>query len=214
MWTPEPITAEQVAFGAAHAAFGHRLITNVHRGLIVEAIVRQALPPSWTWCSHDYAPWDFEHECGLRLEVRQSAARQSWHQDAPQRSRPSFDIGKRDGRHGSDGRVLERRRWADVYVLAYHPVSSAEADHRLAEQWEFHVIATADLPDHHSIGLAHVKRLTSHCGYSELGGRRRCASLLPKIAVLFQPLLFGQLSTSKQVCAGHWICVFGFADPE
>ena len=50
---------------------------NVHRALIVEAIVSAALP-DWLWAPTDYAAFDFQHADGTRLEVKQSVARQSW----------------------------------------------------------------------------------------------------------------------------------------
>ena len=165
MCTPGP---DQIAMRAAHAAFGRPLITNVHRGLIVEAIVSEALSPAWSWCAKDYAPWDFEHESGTRLEVRQTAVRQSWSQAPATRARPSFDIAKREGRYSADSWIASRRRWADLYLLAYHAEESDEADHRDPQQWQFYPIAERALPDQASLGIAHVRRLSSPCGYSDL----------------------------------------------
>jgi hypothetical protein len=166
--TPGPVTVCDIARSAAKAAFGRRLITNVHRGLIVEAIVDSALPAAWSWCSQDYAPWDFQHIGGARLEVRQAAARQSWDQVPKRRRLPSFDIAKRTGAYGTNGWIADRRRWADLYLLAYHSIVSDEADHRDGRQWQFYAIAERALPDQASIGMAHVRRLASPCGYGDL----------------------------------------------
>ncbi len=78
------------------AAVGKPLVTNVLRGLLVEAMVAIALEPVWTWVAGDYASWDFEGPRGLRLEVKQSAARQSW-ADENVISKCSFDIAPRTG---------------------------------------------------------------------------------------------------------------------
>lgn len=66
--------SEEIAAAAADAAFGSPLVTNVHHGLIAEAIVAKALGPTWRWCSSDYSAWDFERTDGVRLEVKQAAA--------------------------------------------------------------------------------------------------------------------------------------------
>lgn len=60
------------------ATFGGPLISNIYRGLVAEVIVGAALDPEWQLCSGDWRGWDFEHPSGLRLEVKQSAARQTW----------------------------------------------------------------------------------------------------------------------------------------
>lgn len=60
------------------AAFGSPLISNIYRGLVAEIMVGAALGCEWQLCSGDWRGWDFEHTAGLRLEVKQSAARQTW----------------------------------------------------------------------------------------------------------------------------------------
>lgn len=72
------IDKEDVIAKVTASAFGQPLVTNVLRGHVVEAMVALALEPEWRWCSGDYAAWDFERADGLRMEVRQSAYRQSW----------------------------------------------------------------------------------------------------------------------------------------
>jgi hypothetical protein len=118
------VSSSDIAARAAQAAFGHRLVTNVHRGLIAEAIVAEALGSSWEWCSADYAPWDFQRMDGLKLEVKQAASRQSWHTAADKPSRIAFDVRARKGRHDGAHWVAEHRRFADVYVFAHHHVTN------------------------------------------------------------------------------------------
>jgi hypothetical protein len=163
------ITAETIAARAAEVCFGKPLITNVNRGLIAELIVEAALPTGWRWCGGDYAGHDFEHADGTRLEVKQSAARQSWAAPESGASRASFDIAARIGRWEGAVWIEEAGRRAQIYVLAHHPVADASADHRDPGQWRFHVVGAADLPVSKTLALSRVRALTTACGFSELG---------------------------------------------
>lgn len=147
----------------ADSAFGKPLINNVLRGHVAEAIIALALEPDWDWCSGDYASWDFQHRrTNLRLEVKQSAARQSWELGAgSKKSSPRFDIAPRTGRWEVDGVfVSEPGRAADLYVFAYHPIEDDTADHRNPMQWTFFVVLTSSLPKTKSIGLKALGRLS------------------------------------------------------
>ena len=81
-----PFGPAEVVAKAADAAFGKPLVTNVLRAQLVEAMIALVLVPEWHWCGADYAPCDFERADDLRLEVKQSAARQSWSTDKPSRT--------------------------------------------------------------------------------------------------------------------------------
>src|ERR1700743_516726 len=63
---------------APASPFWQPTIHNKIRALFVEVIVGMAWPEVWRWCSGDWAAWDFEHDDGTRLEVKQSAAKQTW----------------------------------------------------------------------------------------------------------------------------------------
>jgi hypothetical protein len=155
---------------AADAAFGQPLVQNNFRATVVEAIVEQALPQAWSWCSADWAGWDFEHRDGARLEVKQSAAKQTW--AAPAKPSPArFDIAQRRGRWEGALWIPEAGRHAHLYVFAYHPVTDHTADHRDPLQWRFYVAPTAELPATRSISLKALQGLTSACGFGELGER-------------------------------------------
>ena len=161
---------------AADAIFGKPLVTNVMRGQLVEAIVACALEPEWTWCAADYSSWDFERADGLRLEIKQSASRQSWTVEGGAPSRPSFDIASRKGRWEGPDWIEEPGRAAHIYVLAHHAVADASADHRDVSQWHFYVVPTSILPTTMRISLAGVR-------------------------LLAQPLLYGQLAEAIQAAA-------------
>jgi hypothetical protein len=160
---------QQIKFRASEAAFGKPLVTNVLRGLVAEAIVAAALEPDWKWCSEDYAAFDFLHREGLRLEVKQSAAKHSWAKEGARPSSVGFDIAARTGLW-EDGVnwINPPGRNADIYVLAYHPVTDGSADHRDPHQWLFFVVLARDLPPSKRIGLASVRKLSTETTFNNL----------------------------------------------
>lgn len=162
-------SAEEIQRKVAAAAFGRPLITNVHRGMVAEAIVAAALEPEWRWCSEDYSSWDFERADGAKLEVKQSAARQSWAAANAKPSACSFDIASRTGRweNGVEW-IAEPGRSAHIYVFAHHPVADESADHRDPTQWQFYVIATERLPNTRRLSLSRLRSLGEACAFQVL----------------------------------------------
>lgn len=149
-------------------------MTNVLRGQIVEAMVALVLEPDWQWCGADYAPCDFERPDGLRLEVKQSAARQSWVTGKP--SHAVFDVAARTGRNEISGWVEEIGRAAQIYIFAHHPLFDETADHRDALQWNFYVVPTEKLPEVKRISLSRIKALACPVMISELADTVRISS--------------------------------------
>jgi hypothetical protein len=161
---------DQVFDKVSQAAFGKPLITKVFRGLVVEAIIALALEPDWIWCSADYASWDFERPDGLKLEVKQSAAKQSWHdQIVKSVPRPSFDIAPRKGRWEGSTYVPGDGRNADIKASAFHPRTDEVADHRDPEQWDFYLLRAGKLPvGQKRISLSVVKSFTTQLSFADL----------------------------------------------
>ena len=76
-----------------HRLFGCPLLRNSIRGELVEEMVAQALEPEWALCAGDWAACDLKQVGGpLRIQVKQSAARQSWHGELSPPPRPRFSI--------------------------------------------------------------------------------------------------------------------------
>ena len=145
---------------AARRAFGSRLVTNSSRGLIAEAIVATVLCPEWLWCSEDYHRCDFTHPSGGQLEVKQSAACQSWKSKAPTVAR--WDVRARKGYREGETYVARPGRNAEIYVLAWHPITDREqADHRDPVQWQFFVVQADALPPVRTLGMAGVAALAT-----------------------------------------------------
>lgn len=163
------------------------IMNNTHRAHFVECLIALALGDKWqlTWQQGwDWAAWDLESKEGVRLEVKQAAARQSWDPpETPQRI-PRFDIAPRDGYWTGEGSQWKelRGRHADTYVFAWHGEPKAElCDQRNAEQWVFYVVPEKDLPDEQkSIGLTALENLLTPCRISELKRAVIAACPLPK----------------------------------
>jgi hypothetical protein len=170
------ITAADIERKVAQAVFGKKLITNVFRGHVAEAIVDAALAPDWTWCAADYASCDFERADGLRLEVKQSAVLQSWSPEPPKKITGSFDVAARQGYWDGLVWVPEPGRRAHIYVLAHHKIIDESADHRDPGQWIFYVIRSSQLPPVKTISLGSLQRLISPCSFAELRARVTAAA--------------------------------------
>jgi hypothetical protein len=161
-------TVDEVRAKACAAAFGNPVVSNIYRGLVAEVIVGTALGSEWRMCSGDWRGWDFEHPSGLRLEVKQSAARQTW-TGTRKATVPIFDIRTRTGYFEGADWVADPRRFAHIYVFAFHPITEASADHCDPRQWCFHVVAANRLPSSKTISLAKVTLLSGSVPWLDLG---------------------------------------------
>ena len=160
------ISKEKLVEIASNTVFNKPLVTNVYRSVIVEAIISTVLV-EWDWCSSDYSSYDFRHPDGTRLEVKQSALKQSWNHNAP--SRPSWDIKPRTGcwENGTTW-IKGIGRNAEIYVFGLHSLINEIADHRIAEQWRFFVIPTSNLPDTQRISEKRLRELAKPVDVFEL----------------------------------------------
>lgn len=157
------------------AAFGRPLVMNVLRGQVVEAMVDLALASEWDWCAADYSGWDFERRDGVRLEVKQSAARQSW---APASGQVClrFDVRERTGWWDGAEWVPSPGRAAHLYLFCYHGGMDESADHRDPVQWEFFLVPTSELPTGKSIGIGKVRAMSPMVTFSDLQQQVRSAA--------------------------------------
>lgn len=150
------------------------------RGLVSEAIVAAAIEPEWRWCSADYSSWDFERADGVRLEVKQSAVRQTWASDSAPPSKTAFDIAARKGRWEGVLWIEEPGRHAQLYVFAHHLVGDASANHCDPAQWEFFVVPTTALPPIKRISTTALRLIAEPCGFASL--RSAVAACAARIA--------------------------------
>jgi hypothetical protein len=116
-----------------------------------------------------------QHKDGARLEVKPSAARQTWTGRASlqgRATRGSFDIGGRKGCwiEGGKEHVAWEGRPADLFVFAWHPViDPARVDHRDPRPWLFFVVPEPALPVRQKrLGLALIGRRWPAVGFADL----------------------------------------------
>jgi len=159
-------TSEEIKTIASEHLFGERIVENVYRSVVVEAMISVALP-EWKWCSGGYSSFDFKHPDDTRLEVKQSAIKQTWKPKKP--VKPSWDIKARKGKwvDGSDW-VPGAGRNADIYVLALHIREDEAADQRDPSQWSFFVILTSELPDRSRLSLEQAQSLSPQHSFADL----------------------------------------------
>lgn len=104
--------------------YEERIISNVERGAYVECMVELALrerQPAWR-LTGPWAAWDIEHQETLaRIEIKQSAALQSWSTKPDPRVLKSrgFSIKPHRGYYLADGEWIDTplQRHADLYVF-------------------------------------------------------------------------------------------------
>ena len=152
------------------ALVGKALVSNAFRGTLVEAMLAGALAPSWKWIADGWGSFDFEGPGGIGLEVKQSAARQDWHDHTSAPHRGRFDIAARTGRWEGAKWIVAPGRAAAIYIFAWHPVfDPALADHRDEQQWQFYALESSRLPEQRSIGLSAIQALADPCGIDAIG---------------------------------------------
>jgi len=164
--------------------FDQPVIGNLYRPHYVERMIAIALGDGFELVSADWAAWDIQSSCGLRIEIKQSAAWQTWSDvTGGKPSKGVFDISARTG-HWADGGatwVPKVGRQAHLYVFAWHPVTDPDAvDHRDPAQWLFYVVPAAELPgEQKTISQSVVARQWSERRFSDL--REEVNDLLIKL---------------------------------
>jgi hypothetical protein len=149
--------------------YGAPLVRNDLRGELVEEIVAAALEPDWRLCGSDWASCDLIHSAtGFRMEVKQSAARQTWRSSKQTVYIPRYSIASKQGRWEGDVWIAEPGRNADVFVFAWHKVLDDSCDHRDPLQWVFYAVAEPRLPSLRSISLPAIEKLGPSFTIAEL----------------------------------------------
>lgn len=155
--------------------FNHKIIGNLYRPHYVERLVAIGLGSGFTLKSEDWAGWDIEYNDQVRIEVKQSAALQTWTDRESLGGRPTsgaFDIAPRKGFFHDGGTKFEKRpgRPADIYIFAWHPVENRETcDQRRPDQWRFFIVPAAKLPDKQkTISRRVIERSYPSIGFEEL----------------------------------------------
>lgn len=148
------------------------LVNNAFRGMLVEAMLAQVLEPEWRWCSADWASHDFDRADGLKLEVKQSAALQSWHEPRLRPNRGRFDVKARTGRYEGAHWIAEAGRAAQIYIFGWHGLTNPTvADHRDPSQWQFYALKAVDLPEQTTIALSRIATMSEAFSINEIASK-------------------------------------------
>jgi hypothetical protein len=154
----------EIALRLASKIFDQPLIGNQYRSAFIEAMIEPYLAPhGWSYVGDGWSGWDFERTDGSRLEVKQSAAKQTWSAPRNIQTRGAFDIAARTGYFYEGGSKYAPipGRCAQIYVFGWNPIYGPETYHRNPDQWEFYVVAAALLPEgQRTIALSKIKRLS------------------------------------------------------
>lgn len=144
--------ADQIISNLVQDLFDLPIMGNLFRPHYVERMVIIGLGDGFKLVSTDWAGWDIESDEGFRIEIKQSAARQTW-TDRPslagKTTSGSFDIAPRTGYWSEGGSkwIVKPGRHAHIYIFAWHPIANIEiADHRDPAQWRFFVVPSNQLP--------------------------------------------------------------------
>lgn len=152
----------EVALRLAAKLFDRPLIQNQYRSAFIEAMLEPYLEPDgWRYAGGDWGGWDFERG-EEKLEVKQSAAHQTWKSADQPPFRGTFDIAARSGYWEGGKKWVPRPgiRHAEIYIFAWNPFYGDATDHRDPRQWEFYVVAATALPaGQRTIGLSKIKRI-------------------------------------------------------
>jgi hypothetical protein len=167
----------EIALRLAAKLFDQRLIQNQFRSAYIEAMIEPYLKADgWRYVGDDWRGWDFE--CGERLEdrleVKQSAAHQTWSEADNVKTRGIFDIAARTGYFSGSKFTPMTGRCSGMYAFAWNPVYGAATDHRDPNQWEFYVVSASALPEgQRTISLSKIKRLTEPVNIADLAAKCR-----------------------------------------
>lgn len=162
------------------------IMGNLYRPHYVERLIVTGLGANFTLMSADWSGWDISHETGIKIEVKQSAARQTWTDRQSLNGKAtegSFDIAPRSGYWADGGSrwVEHQGRVADIYIFAWHPIQDKEAaDHRDPNQWQFFIVPASELPPNQkTISRRVVARRWKSCSFEEL--RQRTLDLMQSL---------------------------------
>ena len=162
----------EIAQRLARRLFDQKLIGNEYRSAFIKAMIEPHLVPfGWRHVGDEWNGWDFQRGEDTRLEVKQSAAWQTWSKRTGKASPGTFDIAPRTGYWDSDGTtwIAAPGRHAQTYVLAWNGETGAAADHRDPAQWDFFVVAALRFGEtQKTIALSRVRTLANPMPLSAL----------------------------------------------
>lgn len=166
---------EQAVKRVIKDSYEPKILSNLVRPLLIERLIELLLGNNWRHTGANWAGWDIEHiKEDYRIEVKQSAARQTWSNRESlggKLTKGTFDIRARTGYFDKSGSIWtsENGRHADAYIFAWHGVGEEnETDHRDVKQWQFYLLPTSQLPMTKTLSLLKLQKLCEPISYNKL----------------------------------------------
>lgn len=138
---------ERIIDSLARRLYFRKVMDNRERGDYAEELVAQALGNQWEWVGIGWHPWDFEGKVKgkrIRIQVKQSAARQIWQR--PDKHSTVFQtvIKKKPTYVEKDHPGIEIEdvgRFCEIFIFAWHGINDIKnCDQREPDQWIFFVV--------------------------------------------------------------------------
>lgn len=161
------------------------IMSNATRGRLAEFIVATAVAVDITKVREEWSAFDLETPEGIKLEIKSAAYLQSWFQ----RALSTISFSTKPALHWDSQTNIQAAiaaRHADVYVFCLlHHEDKPTANPLNINQWEFYVMATAELNAYtrsqHSLTLKSLKKLTSAVPYDQLAAAIQQKNQLNKL---------------------------------
>ncbi len=154
---------EQVLHDLRSDLFDRPIMNNLARPMFVERLIARLLGEEWRQRGmNGPAGISRTRVRTPEIEIKQSAARQSWSGSSGKATRPIFDIKERTGFYRGTVWHHAPGRHADLYIFAWHDGYEPEnrVDHRDPSQWIFYVLPERLLPtEQKQIALSRLVQL-------------------------------------------------------
>ncbi|MCX6781595.1 MAG: hypothetical protein NTW66_00505 [Candidatus Magasanikbacteria bacterium] len=142
---------KKIISGLADRLYNQPIMNNSDRGNYAEQLVASALGKLWKPVGSGWHLWDFEgrvREKRIRIQVKQSAARQLWTPkkkpshafSVEAKNRPDYIL-----RDHPKEKIEGYGRFCEIYIFAWHGIGGERCDQRIPEQWIFFVVPEKSL---------------------------------------------------------------------
>lgn len=176
---PPNLSSDSISQRVMQEFLGAPVLENSLRGYWCEAMVAEALGKECRITSKGWAPWDLEigptnadYPARVRIQVKNAARRQTWHQENADGSDAIFSLVYRNrptywGRDFPDQPCEASGFLCDIFALCYHAdVDPISADQRDPAQWTIYLVsaheADGDITKAETAGCASKLRAGRH----------------------------------------------------
>ena len=145
---PDELQTLSASDSAFWSWFRPGLAENWMRGVVGEYWVAKALELT-DEIRRGWKSWDLETDNGIRIEVKTTGYRQSWHKPSDKTATPKFTVPKVRVKADENRDLMPGRyRPAHVYVFCFHKErDTVKLDPLDTSQWEFFVVPTKVLDE-------------------------------------------------------------------